>query len=236
MIKFIIIDNDLKYHNIYESIINKLMFNNDINYEIERYNKYTPELGKTISDRSIFKIYLSETVLPGSKNGLDIAREIRTKDWDSEILFITNHDKLFETVFRKGLKVFSFIEKYYNLEERLEIDLSKILSRNFDKKKFFLSNCSQDLQIYLKDILYLYCDTSTRKVMIVTNQNIFHLNTTLKEALQKCDNRFKQVHRACIVNTDEVNLYNWNKGYFKLKNGKEVLLCSKNYRKNVENV
>ena len=119
---------------------------------------------------------------------------------------------------------------------RLEIDLSKILSRNFDKKKFFLSNCSQDLQIYLKDILYLYCDTPTRKVMVVTNQNIFHLNTTLKEALQKCDNRFKQVHRACIVNTDEVNLYNWNKGYFKLKNGKEVLLCSKNYRKNVENV
>ena len=57
MIKFIIIDNDLKYHNIYESIINKLMFNNDINYEIERYNKYTPELGKTINDRSIFKIY-----------------------------------------------------------------------------------------------------------------------------------------------------------------------------------
>lgn len=236
MIKFIIIDKDLNCQKTYESIINKLMFNNNINYEIERYNKYTPELSKTISDSSIFKIYLAEIVLPGPKNGLDIAKEIRLKDWDSEILFITNHDKLFETVFRRGFKVFSFIEKYYNLEERLQTDLLNIINRSFDKKKFLLSNSSQDLQIYLKDILYLYCDTVTRKVVAVTNKNIFHLNITLKEALLKCDNRFKQIHRACIVNTEEVNLYNWNKGYFKLKNGKEVYLCSKNYRKNVENV
>lgn len=234
MIKFIIIDNDLKYQTIYETIINKLMFNNNINYKIEKYNKYTPELSHTISDRSIFKIYLAEIVLPGIKNGLDIAQEIRNKDWDSEILFLTNHDKLFETVFRKEYKVYSFIEKYYNLESRLETNLNRILSRNFDKNKFLLSNCSQDLQIYFKDILYLYCDTQSRKLTIVTNQNIFHLNITLKDALLKCDQRFKQVHRACIVNTEEVNLYNWGKGYFKLKNGQEVSLCSKNYRKNVE--
>lgn len=55
---------------------------------------------------------------------------------------------------------------------------------------------------------------------------------TLQDALTKLDDRFRQVHRACIVNNDYVQEYNWSQGYFILSTGEKVDMCSKNFRNN----
>ena len=43
---------------------------------------------------------------------------------------------------------------------------------------------------------------------------------------------FIQVHRACLVNPNQVILYNYQEGYFVLKNNRKVFMCSKKYRDN----
>ena len=79
-------------------------------YHILRENKY-------------HKIYLLDIELANNASGIQIAKKIREKDWDSQIIFMTNHDKMFETVYRSVYQVFDFIEKFHEFDKRLENDI-----------------------------------------------------------------------------------------------------------------
>lgn len=235
MIKYIVIDDDQKELERVDKIINKIVFKTETDYEVEKFTKYNSELEKLIKDNSMGKVYIIDIELDKKKSGLDIAREIREIDWDSEIIIITNHDRMFETVYKTIYKVFNFIEKFDNMETRLEQDLKTIIRKNDDKKKFVYKNNKISLQIYLKDILYIYRDTIERKLVIMTTNNRYFVNMTIQNLLDLLDSRFKQVHRACIVNDERVRLYNWNEGYFELDNAEKVYMLSKTFRKEEEN-
>lgn len=236
MIKFVIVDDEKEYRDRYINIINKIMFKNDEKYEIVQFDGYSEKLKNFICTDTFFKIYILDIQLKGHESGLDIAKEIRETDWDSEIIFITSHDRMFDDVFQTLYKVFYFIKKFHKLDETLTEKLTLIINKGFDKKKFFYFTKSSDLQIYLKDIYYIYRETAERKIIIVTKNNNFSTSLSITEALSKLDDRFKQVHRACIVNTDYVQEYNWSEGSFTLSSGEKVNLCSKNYRTQKGNI
>ena len=121
------------------------------------------------------------------------------------------------------------------MEARLEEDLTVISKRNFDKEKFVYENNKISLQIYLKDILYIYRDTVERKLVIVTTNNKYLVNLTMKEMLDRLDYRFKQVHRACIANSERVRLFAWQNGYFELETGEKIFMLTKTFRKDENN-
>lgn len=231
MIKFIIVDDDKKWLKEYERIINDVFFKSEKEYEIYPFTKYDNELQKLIKDNSEQKVYLMDLDLEPSKyTGMDILREIREDDWDSEIIVVTNHDRMFETVHKQIYKTFDFIEKFDNLEERLKFDLNKIEKQKFDKGKFIYANSKITLQIYLKDIIYILRDPDERKLTINTSNNEFIVNMTVQEMLSKLDSRFSQCHRGCIINEDRVVEKNYNKGYFVTDTGKVIPFLSRKYR------
>jgi len=232
MIKFVILEDKKHFQNIILNVIDKVVFKTNVDYKIEKYTGYNKVLEKTIHDTSMRKIYILDIELENSKSGLEIAKEIRKNDWDSEIIFITSHDRMFETTFRSIFKIFDFIEKFHNLEKRLAKNLKLILDQKTDFKMFIYENNKIKIQIYLKDILYVYRDTQERKLVIITTNNKFLVNMTIIEMLSNLDERFKQIHRACIVNTEKVNKYDWNEGCFTLNSGKKVSLCSKTFKEN----
>lgn len=235
MIKFIIIDDEKHELERVEKIITNVIFQTETEYDVFKFTKYNSELENVINDNSITKVYIIDIELDKNKSGLDIARQIRENDWDSEIIIITNHDRMFETVYKTIYKVFNFIEKFDNMEARLEADLKTIIRKTDDKKKFIYKNNKISLQIYLKDILYIYRDTIERKLVIVTTNNKYLVNMTIINILKLLDKRFKQIHRACIVNNERVRLYNWNEGYFELDNAEQVFMLSKTFRKEDKN-
>jgi len=235
MIKFIVVDDEKHELERVEKIITNVIFKTETEYDIFKFTKYNTELEKIIKDNSVTKVYIIDIELDKNKSGLDIARQIRENDWDSEIIIITNHDRMFETVYKTIYKVFNFIEKFDNMESRLNADLKTIIRKTDDKKKFIYKNNKISLQIYLKDIMYIYRDTIERKLVIVTTNNKYSVNMTIINILELLDKRFKQVHRACIVNDERVRLYNWNEGFFELDNTEKVYMLSKTFRKEDEN-
>jgi len=230
MIKFIIVEDDETWTKDYERIINELLFKTDKEYEIYKFKKYNNELKKIISDNSEQKIYLMDLELDNKHTGMDILREIRKDDWDSEIIIITNHDRMFEMVHKEIYKTFDFIEKFVDLEKRLKRDIKKIISKKQDFGKFVLKTRKIELQIYLKDIIYIYRDTVDRKLVIKTSYNEFIVNLSMKEMQNKLDERFKMCHRSCLINEDRIVEKNYVEGYFKTDMGETVYMLSKKYR------
>ena len=230
MLQFILVDDEKTMRDNERKLLNEVLFSANIEYDILEYSHLTEEL-KTVINNSNPKVYIMDIDLNSKVSGLDIGKYIRNYDWDSEIIYITNHDKMFEKVFRNIYKVFDFIEKFDSMEERFKNDINQILLRKWDKKKFTYSNNRISFEIYLDDILYLYRDTVERKVAIKTVKgNIFYVNKNINQIIEDLDDRFVQVHRSCIVNKDKVNVYNWAKGYFVLDTGERVDMLSKTYK------
>ena len=231
MLQFILVDDEKIMRDKERQLINEVLFSGNVEYEILEYSHLTDEL-KTVINNSNPKVYIMDIDLNSKVSGLDIGKYIRNYDWDSEIIYITNHDKMFEKVFRNIYKVFDFIEKFDSMEERFKNDINQILLRKWDKKKFTYSNNRISFEIYLDDILYLYRDTVERKVAIKTVKgNIFYVNKNINQIIEDLDDRFIQVHRSCIVNKDKVNVYNWANGYFVLDTGERIDMLSKTYKK-----
>lgn len=235
MIRFVIVEDEENYSKKIRKIIDKLKYN--INQEVKTYefkglDKNLESLINNCEERTI---YILDIELKNSKSGIEIASLIRDKDWDSEIIFITNHDKMFETAHRSVYEVFDFIEKYYNLEDRLSKDISTILGKNVDKKMFTYKGRNVDLQLYFHNIKYIYRDKEDRKVVIVTDTSSFSINMGIKEILNVLDSRFKMVHRSCIVNTDYISIYDWSNSKIILKDNTEVNYLSRKFKKEVNN-
>lgn len=230
MIKFIIVDDKIKWIDEYEKIINDVAFNSNKQYEIKKFKKYDEDLHKLISDNSEQKIYLMDLDLENKHTGMDILREIREEDWDSEIIVLTNHDRMFETVHKEIYKTFDFIEKFDNFEVRLRKDLKKIISKKYDTDKFIYNNNKISLQIYLKDIIYVYRDTVDRKLVIKTTNNQFIVNMPINEMMEKLDDRFIQCHRSCIINDERIVEKNYAQGYFVTDTGEKVDMLSRKYQ------
>ena len=234
MIRFVIVEDEEKYIKKIRKIIDNIKYNIDQEvktFDFKGMNKQLENLIKTCDQRTV---YILDIELEDSKSGIEIASMIRDYDWDSEIIFITNHDKMFETAHRNVYEVFDFIEKYHDLEERLIKDLNKILSKQVDKKTFTYKGRNVDLQLYMHTIKYIYRDKNDRKVVIVTESSVFSVNLGVKEILAFLDDRFKMVHRSCIVNIDKVSSFDWINSKIILTDGTEVNYLSKKYKKEFE--
>ena len=230
MIKIIIVEDEVSWSKDYEKIVNDVLFKSDQDYEIHSFTKYTEELKKLILDNSEPKIYIMDLQVDKKHDGMDILREIREKDWDSEIIVITNHDRMFETVHKEIYNIFDFIEKFNDYDKRLRRDIKRIISRKNDTGKFIYNSRKISLQIFLKDIQYIYRDTVDRKIVIKTTHNEFMLSMGIMEILNRLDGRFTQCHKSCIINNDRIEKKDYVKGFFITDTGEKVTLLSKRYK------
>lgn len=233
MLKIIVVEDEKEDQNEIKRIIKPLLFKYEELEDPIIFSGYNDKLVEIIKDNSERKLYLLDINLNSKITGLNIAAGIRKEDWDSEIIFFTNHDNYFEQVYRSIFKVFDFIEKFDHLKERLLNDLELILNKDYDNSVFKFHNNQINLTIYLKDILCIYRDTNERKLIIKTTKSSFKINKTFDEFLNEVDDRFKRVHRSCIVNTNRVIEYNWTKGNFVLDTSEIIYLLSKKYKEEV---
>lgn len=236
MIKMIIVDSDKKIVEKIKNQITGISMNYDIDVSIDSFSKYNDKLKSEIENQDSLKVYILAIELHGDISGIDIAKKIREDDWESEIIFVTKHNKMFETVFRTVPDVFDFIEKFHDFDKKLKFDIEKIFKKNFDYKMLKIKSKNINIRIYYRSILYIYRDTTTRKLNVVTKNNTYIVNLSIQEMLELLDERFIIVHRACIVNSSYVSQLDWNDNSFVLETGEKINLLSKKYKKEIEEI
>ena len=231
MVKFIIVDDDKEQINHIIGLLDEVVSEEKT---VKTFSKISTELKNEILSVDHRKIYILDIELGNKLSGISVAKLIRDVDYESEIIFITNHDKMFESAHRSIYEVFDFIEKFHEFDKRFKKDIKEILKRNFDNKMFIYKGNNVDLSIYYREILYIYREKEERKLVIVTSNNKYRINLSIKEIANLLDKRFVQVHRSCIVNKDKVEEKNFKEGYFTLNNGEKVFMLSRKYRGNFD--
>ncbi len=225
MVRFVIVDDDRDEILHIKSLLDEVV---TVDKEIVCFHKLNENLKNEIKNTDVRKVYILDIELNDKVSGINIAKLIRDVDYESEILFITNHDSMFESVHRGGYEVFDFIEKFHDVDKRFKKDIKAIIKRNFDNKMFNY----KVLSIYYREIMYIYTDD--RKLIIVTSNNEYTVNMTIKEILTMLDSRFRQCHKSCIVNTDHIEKKDYKNGYIILNNGMKVDYLSKKFMKELD--
>ncbi len=225
MLNFIVCDDEKKYRDFVEGVINKYMMKNQHEYQIHIFNDYNRPFMDIIGGKLPFKIYILDIETP-TRSGLDVARIIRNKDVDSVIIFLTGHQELSQIVIKNEFLFLSFINKFDDCENRLMGSIDKSLKVLKARQTIRFKDCGIIYTISLDDILYVTKDSVERKSIIKTDYSEFRLNKTLGEIKEMLNDDFIQTHRACLVNKKRVVGYNKPKRIIMFDTGEKIDLVS----------
>lgn len=232
MINVIICEDNEKDRVITKKAVKEFMSKNNKEYNIHLFDDYNKDFYGIIERKIPFKIYLLDIETP-SKSGIDVAREIRRKDVDSVIIFLTAHEELGNVILKKELMFLSFINKFDDFKNRLNNALEKSLDLLNKKNTIRFSDRNILYTININDILYITKDSFERKTIIKTDYNEFKVSKTLLEIVSLLDDRFIQTHRACYVNSNRITKIDKTKREITFDNNEVIDLLSDKYRKMV---
>ena len=233
MVNIIICDDNEKDRKNIKSVVSNYMNKKDIDYDIHIFEDYNEKFYNIVNNKLPFKIYLLDIETP-SKSGIDVARDIRIKDIDSVIIFLTAHEELGNVILKNDLLFLSFINKFDNLSNRLNKTLDKAMNLLNKKNTIRFYDRGILYTINLNDILYISKESFERKTIIRTDYAEFKIGKTMREIVLMLDERFKQTHRACYVNIQRVVKIDKIQKYITFDNNETIDLLSDKYRKDLE--
>jgi len=230
MVNIIICDDNNKDRNNVVQIVDNFMSKNKIEYKTHIYDDYNKKFMDIIENKMPSKIYLLDIETP-SRSGIDVAREIRRKDVDSIIIFLTVHEELGNIILKNDLMFLSFINKFDNLNIRLNNSLKKALTLLKHKRIIKFNDRNTIYTINIDDILYLTKESFERKTIIKTDYAEFKVNNSLTEIINMLDDRFIQTHRSCFINNDRKVKIDKTNRIIVFDNGESTDLLSDKYKK-----
>lgn len=234
MIKFVVCDDEQFFVNNVSNIIDKLFMGNNIEYSVDKFSGYNKQFEKLINMEMAAKIYILDIEMKNGISGLDIARLIRKKDWNSIIIMVTSHTELGYEALKSQVMLLDFISKYDDCNKNLERTLRLAVKQVSEKKTISIKSNGMLYRIYLKDIIYIVKDTVDRKCIVKTTYNEIVANKTLSEIIDMLDHRFYLTHRSCVVNTDEIAKVDFNSNVIHFKNGEKIDLISRDRKKGLK--
>lgn len=234
MITFVVYDDSEKFRKNVVMSIDKVMMDNEIEYKIEEYSKYNEQLKKNIESNMSSKIYILDIEVDNSISGLDLARKIREKDWNSIIIMVTSHSELTYEALKAQIMLLDFISKYDNCKQNLEETIKMAVSKIDNKKIVVVEISNISHRIYLDDIVYVEKDTVDRKCIIKTTYNEVIVNKTMNEMIELLDNRFFLSHRSCLINLDKIKAVDWTKNIMYFEDGICSELLSRDKKKELK--
>lgn len=230
MIKFVIYDDEKSFRNNIKKSISNVMNNTDIEYEVEEFDKFNNKMLKTIDD-DYAKIYIMDIEIPESISGIDVARRIRMKDWNSIIILVTSHVDLGYEALKAQIMLLDFISKFNDCNNNLERTIKRALLKIDNKKVLVFENSEMTYRVHTDDIVYILKDSIDRKCIIKTDYNEVTVNETITSLFNMLDDRFFLSHRSCIVNTEKIDKINWKNGIIYFKNGEKIDYLSRDKKK-----
>ena len=230
MLNVIICDDNKRDLDKISKFVNNYMKRNKFEYKSYIYRDYNDEFMKIVKSKMPFKIYILDIETP-SRYGIDVAREIRKKDLESVIIFLTGHDELGRIILQNDLMFLAFVNKFDNFDKRL----NEVLYKAIDLVKLRrIIKIEDGTDIYLfdmNDILYLSTESFPRRTIIKTDYMECKVKKPLKNIVENLDDRFVKTHKSCIINKNRVTRIDKVKKIIYFDNNEKIDLLSDKYKK-----
>ena len=215
-IKIAICDNE----SIICTDLSKMIYNAKSNVIIKIFNSSE----QLLSSNEDFAIYFLDIK---GVNGLFIANTLRKRQQHkSIIIFITGYREYMEAAFD--------INAYHYLIKPIEpAKFNDIFNRAYNEvvqRRILIKTGDLQYSISIDDILFI--ESSNKKVIMHTVNNIYEVYGTMDYFENELNDKFYRCHRCYLVNLDKITAYNSDN--IKLINGDNIILSRKRYNEFVK--
>lgn len=231
MIEFVIYDDNKLFCEKTKQAVKKVMDNCSNDYLIKVYNSYNKDFDETIKNEMTSRVYILDIEVENSASGIDIARKIRKKDWNSIIIMVTSHVELGYEALKAQIMLLDFICKQNDCMKNLVLALRKAINKISDKKVLVFEQSGMISRVYTDDIIYILRDNVERKCIVRTTYGSISVNKNLKDFMEELDDRFFLTHRSCLVNTKKVLSIDWKNSTIRFDNNETIDYLSRERKK-----
>lgn len=227
MIYFIIYEDVLLSSTIYQSLIHQFLGDmKKKNYRIFSCQNYHEFMHLHIEHLDGIKIFIFDVEVPG-KNGLDLAREIRTQgDRRSQIILLSDFEHYQHSQFTRRTLALDFLSKKAGDFKNLFLEtLNTAYTYSTEQFCFSFLSDGDTIQIPYQNILYFEKIPNDNVTVLHTIDRTYPICSSLINIEKKLhqDPRFFKSHRSCIVNLFNIDAVNFHDNTIQFKNDHEPL-------------
>ena len=179
MINFIVCDDEKEIVEKVKIILMKIAFQANIEYKIHAFNSYDESFMQTMNSNLENKIYILDIEVEDS-SGLEVAKQIREKDWKSIIIILTAHYELETLAYKSKILLLDFISKYELYDEKIYNIIKLCIERKLNDDKLKIKTKNGIERIDYKDIVCILYDSYKRKSKIITLYSKYETSESLK--------------------------------------------------------
>lgn len=214
-ISIAIVDDEKPIRDLYESYLKEWAVQK-FNIKIEKFESAEEFLFK-YEDDSSFDLLLLDIEMKGI-NGVELAKKLRDKEDRLQIIFISGYSEYI--TYGYDVDALHFLVKPISKEKLYNI-LDKALAKTNAEDKFILIKHGGALKkLYLNQIYYIKSDKNY--ILIDCKDEEFRVRMSIKEAMEKIDDRFHQIGRSEIINIEKIDSFDVEK--IVLENTKVIYL------------
>lgn len=232
--KFALYDDHEEFRVKSEEVISKVCKKIGTDYEVNHFTSFNKNFEKFIEDENPRKVYILDIEVPESISGMEIAKMIRKKDWDSIIIMVTSHTELGYEALKAQIMLLDFISKYSNWTDHFEKTIEKAILQIDAKKMLIYESSGMTYRIPSNEVLYILKDPKERKCTIKTTYDDIVIQKSMTEISQSLDRRYYLTHRSCYVNLDRVESIDWRENIINFDTEESIDYLSRDRKKGLK--
>jgi Response regulator of the LytR/AlgR family len=162
------------------------------------------------SDDELLRIYFLDIDLASSINGIELAAEIRKTDKLAKIVFITTESEMLSLIFEYKLEAMDFISKddaclmKTKIKQCLDFINKQYLSEDKHDKEAIRIKVGNIVKVILiDDILYFETTSTAHRLKLTCKNSSLDFYGNIKD-VEQLSEKFVKVHRAYVVNEENV--------------------------------
>ena len=231
MLRFVVCEDNKDFLGRLCNAINSVLMPYNFEYKIDKFTGYNKEISEIIKRKYEEKVYILDVEL-GDVSGLEIASQIREKDLDSIIIFVTGHKQYKDDIFYSRLLAIDYVVKDCLWEDRFKSTIDYTIKKVNRRRVLSYDFNYNSYRIPFDDILYIEKVQDSLKCIINTESgNKYEINSTIGELIKTLGPNFFQSHKSCIVNIDKIRKINYVDNTITFINGECVYLLSNRKKK-----
>lgn len=181
--------------------IKQILENNNKEDKFLYFDKCDETLNEVINNKNL-KIYLLDIELKNSSiDGVNIASEIREKDWKSIIIFFSAYNEK-ENIISLRLNVLTYVSKSDNFETELVETFNSAKDILLEHNTIKVNINGDEINLYVNDILYIIKEKNSKYCLINTTSGILRARSSLSELKKKTN--FRQEKKHLLINSNNI--------------------------------
>jgi response regulator fasA len=236
MINIFILEDEILQQSRIDNIIREVIEQKDLKCKTPEIFSSPKQMLDNVSEFGSHQLFFLDIEIKGEEQkGLDIAKEIRSRDPNATIVFVTTHTEFMPVTFKYKVAALDFIDKALDEESFKDRVCSAIeyticnVGTSLSEDSFAIETSMARVQVPFNTILYFETSPKVHKVILHTKDERMEFYGSIAD-VEKADSRLYRCHRSFVVNPDNIIKIDKESKVALFENGESCLISRMKYR------